>query len=95
MRTIVKNKMAKIMKLAYEISNETKADVFVHYYGHTNTFDVNYNEFGWKEGTESCRWLLISENMDVNNQSDLERLTKALNETIKELTSLNERAERV
>lgn len=45
-------KLMKIIALAYEISKETKCDVFVRYAPHCNFLDVEYYINGWNE--EDC-----------------------------------------
>lgn len=43
----MKEKVLKIMYMCYEISNNTKSDVFFHYSPHTNAVEVWIYENGW------------------------------------------------
>lgn len=39
----------RIMLKAYQISTQTKADVFIYYAGHVNKFEIFFYRDGWKK----------------------------------------------
>ena len=49
----IKNLILEIMELAFEISNKSKADIFVYYSPHVPQLDIHYHDEGWTEITKN------------------------------------------
>ena len=78
--TMPKILLQKIILKAYEITKNTKHDVFVNFSGHVNWLDVTIYINGWKE----------IEDPDIKKRAilDSKKAIKQLTEIIKELQEL-------
>ncbi len=70
-----KELLLRLLDLAYEISNKTKADVFLDYAPHVNSFSLRYYKAGWEEEAGEGVYIATSEWITIENlQSAIERL---------------------
>jgi hypothetical protein len=80
----IKEYISEIVKLAFQINTETEHDVFVYFWGYTNTIEVYFCKGGWKLGKEK----------DYRNDFRLESCYKEdfekIIEKLKELLKKNE-----
>ena len=80
----IKTKMMMILGMAYEISTETKADVFVYYFPHTKSIDIHVFKDGWHaEADADFRWDTYNATKQELNEI-IEKLQKLHAELIKE-----------
>lgn len=82
MRKDILKLMQEVQVLAIEVSNRTKHDVFVYFYGHVNCFKVEVCIDGWEEEEKEC---LMDSYM--NHMSNAE-IKKQLRRTKRELEKL-------
>lgn len=80
-RNLIKRKLMQIVGMAYEISTETKADVFVDYHPHCNYLSFLIYKNGWSPDVDPDTKEIIL-NITVKN---LNKTIKVLQEVIEEL----------
>lgn len=68
--------MEKIMSKAYEVTKNTKHDVFVIFYGHVNSIDVYYSKNGWSEDNVDDKIDIASINLE--SEKAIEKLQQCL-----------------
>ena len=77
----IQRKLMIIIGMAYEISQRTKADVFIDYSGHVNYMGYQIYKDGWKEYGEPDYKGYV---MEITSEN-LDQLIKLLQEVNKEL----------
>lgn len=65
--------LSKVCKKCYEISINSKADVFFYYSPQCNAYSVNYYMKGWKENVETIY-------IDIVTDITMKNLKRTLNE---------------
>lgn len=74
----------KIMLKAYQLSTQTKADVFIDYQAHVNHLNITYYIDGWRADREKVVRKYIDLKLGKFSIRDLE-------DTLKELEALEEK----
>lgn len=82
MNSVVKKLIGEITELAYEITNKTKHDVFVRYYGHVNGIAIDININGYSEKNNDIGLLNLYINSDREAISKTETSQKKIKEVI-------------
>ena len=72
--------ISKIVLKAYKISTKTKADVFVDYSGHINSFSISIYKNGWneKQKPDYKKDLYMRLYKDIEIENELEDILKIL-----------------
>lgn len=75
--------LSDVIKKAIEVSEKTKHDVFIYYYPHVKSFEIDIHLNGWSEDKNAD--LHIKTYLNAENTSKvLEQMKKELNQLIDE-----------
>jgi len=84
MSSVVKKLIGEITKLAFEVTNKTKHDVFVSYHGHVNCIEVNYHVNGYYSGSPQINIVNLYMDSEKEHISKLKQAKRKLKKLLEE-----------
>jgi len=80
---MIRDKIEKLIRLAFDVSTNTEDDVFVYYSPHCNLVTVRVYEGGWIEDKDSD--LYFNQYYDVTSYRTIESICEEFDKIIEQL----------